>query len=200
MAANTNPNLPIESLPDGMEEPSIGMPQLGGDVMPGAGFELPSREGLGKSSDEMKSELMAKFKEVQNMNNSLNSKSMIGKNKLRSEKIRILKEVYDILKQMGVDPSNLESIQQFMQMLEENYPDFAQLLEDVFNRLDPNEELTGGINMPGGSNEINPIPPGQMPSFMGNPLAPTPPTPTEEGAGLMDKYKNLGAEEIMPRE
>lgn len=193
----------------GLNPDSLGTMPGGGEMPPMPGTPPPSIPGQDMSSDERRSDLERKFEEILNKERSLNSKKMMSKNQMKEAKIRLLQQFYEMLKGFGVDPNDLNSISQFMQTLEEENPDLAELLMKLFDDLDPDKDV--GMSpaqqgeIPQGMPPTMPqgmpgMPPGMSGGSPGVPpgMPPVPPSPNEEGAGLMDKYKNLGSSTLMP--
>ncbi len=73
-----------------------------------------------------------------------NADRYISKNKIRKVKLEMLKEVYDSMKAMGVDPSDINSVGEFLQVLEQQDPDLVRLFEMVINTLTPEDDIPGG--------------------------------------------------------
>ena len=71
--------------------------------------------------------------------------------------------MFEMLKQAGVDPNNLDSINSFLAKLDAQDPDLREIFEVAFNNLISDTDV--------------------------NPQAPTPPAP--DGGGLMSKFNNL---------
>ena len=135
-------------------------------------------------SGELKSELEGSLEDVRNRERAVNSQEVITQNKVMKIKERVTQELFKILRDFGVDASNLESINQFLSQVGETNPDLLKLFEITFNELmgAPSEDVTHG--------ETAGPPAGAMSA------AAAPP----DNAGLMGKYKNLGQSTMMPRE
>ncbi len=118
----------------------------------------------------MKQELQAGLEGVKSKERMINTKEIINANKLKEVKVELIKSLFDMLQKLGVDGSNLESINAFLTKLREQDPDLAGLFEYAFNGL--TEEPSAPENQ--GANS--------------------------QGSNLMDKYKNLAPEVMMPRE
>lgn len=95
---------------------------------------LPAEEGS-MTSEEMKQDLQNKFNNVDNKAKQLNSNRIASKNKLENTKATFIKSLMSFLIQMGVDPSNPESINKFLQKLEAQNPDIAEIFSFAFDRL-----------------------------------------------------------------
>jgi len=96
------------------------------------------QEAVGQE-DAMRQELDGKFENLQAKEDDANSMRMAGKFKLRKFKIDLLKKVYKMMQDMGIDPGNLEQVSQFTQSLEKSDPDLLALFEQAINSLSPGE-------------------------------------------------------------
>jgi len=141
-------------------------------------------------SSERKTELEGSLDDLNNREGAINSQEVISKNKINEMKGKIIQELFKILENFGVDPSDLNSINKFLSELEKTQPDLLKLFELTFNDLIKEPENN--------ANTIPATPPTTgLPEAMPNTsTAPTQPIGNE---GLMDKYKNLGQETMMPR-
>jgi len=132
-----------------------------------------------------KNKLQNMFEDVQNKNRSLNSNQVINQNKLKETKIKLIQELFKMMQNLGVDPNNLESINQFLQQLDAQNPDLRELFEVAFGKLI-------------GDSDVNPEAPPAIPETpQGTPQEVT--QPVAEPAGLMDRFKNLAPQALMPR-
>lgn len=136
-------------------------------------------------SSKKKADLELELDDVRNREGAINSQEVITKNKIKEMKERVIQELFTILKDFGVDPSNLESINSFLSKLEQENPDLLKLFELTFNEL---------ISEP----EQAPQQPSQLPN-VNQGLTPQPPQQPIQAGGLMDKYKNLAPEVMMPK-
>ena len=165
-----------QGVPQGVPQagPQEGMPQMPGGAMP---------EGM--TEEQMRADIDGDLKGLKDRKADIEGMKNINKQDLSVKKRKILGMLFDMLKKAGVDPSNLESIKEFLVKLEKQDPDMAMLFEDTFNSLVSGDEAKAP-EAPGG-----PMPGGQMPGGQG---------PGGQGpGGLMNKFKNLGQEMMMPR-
>ena len=93
------------------------------------------------TSEERRAKLESDFEGLENRERKLNSQSLLNKNKLQEIKSSMIRAMFQILENAGVDPSNIESIRNFLQQLEQKDPDLAAIFEFAFNGLTRNEEL-----------------------------------------------------------
>lgn len=160
-------------------------PNVMGEGMP----PLPDMESAGPNPiaptgmtpEEMKADL---DKDVANLNDKatgIKVQKQINQENITKTKRQVLGALFDMLKKNGVDPNNLESISAFIKKLEDQDPDLAALFEEVFNSI-------GSMDS---KSMYSPTP--QVTSDMITDRA-----PGEESPGLMNKFKNLGADMMMP--
>ena len=142
-------------------------------------------------SSERKAELESGLEGVMNKERELNSKEVINQNKIKEVKGKVIKALFNILQEIGVDASDLESINSFLSTLEETNPDLLSLFELVFTDL-----------MPGAEQKAPAPEVGQGPGVIQGmaPPAATPPGVEAPNAGLMNNYKNLAQDKLMPRQ
>lgn len=98
--------------------------------------------------------------DIENDFNKIKSeRAMIGMGKLKNEnsikdkKIELLKQLYQMLEDNGVNPNDIDSINRFLEKLESINPDLVMMFENALNGLDPssgdvgiNQQGTEGIN------------------------------------------------------
>ena len=163
------------------------------------------------TEQEMRDELERGFEDVKIKNAALESNQIAIANQLKQLKLEILRELFNFLQKNGVDPNDLASINQFLQKLNEQDPDFVTLFELVLSGLSPDGQTppTGGIEtapvagtvgdmagtMPNMAGTTPPVAPGTSvpPTSSTTPTAPaTPPatTPTTPPA-FMERFDNL---------
>lgn len=121
-------------------------------------------------SSEMRAELESGLEDVQNREKAINSQEILNKNTLKEVKTKLIQSLFGTLQELGVDGSNLESINLFLTKLRNQDPDLASLFEMAFSGLveEPKKEMAA-------------------------------PEEGFENAGLMNQYKNLAPETMMPR-
>lgn len=93
------------------------------------GGEQPSLDELGR-----------RLQEIKDANGKLESMQIASKNRINQYKMEILRQVYKGLEELGVDPNDTESINQFLNRLREENPDLVTLLEFILNNLVPEDE------------------------------------------------------------
>ena len=161
---------------------------------------LMEESGPEMSQEEMRADLDRSFQDVENQNNALETKKFTSRNKIKNQKIELLKQLYAMLEEAGVDPNDPESIKNFLTELEERDPDLVTLFEQAFNGLSPDSQPTEGgpteesAEVPGEGMPPEAIPGGIVPEGVGMPPGGVPagmPPGGEPGGTMMDKYSNL---------
>lgn len=134
---------------------------------------------------------------VEDKNREFNSKKIVDENKLKETKEKMIQELFTMMKEVGVDPTNLESINAFLAQLSEQDPDLLALFEAALSNL-VGGDLEGLPNAP----VRNPLEGGSVrpdvPLMMGSDsLSETgsgmPPVPASPGGELPNEntFKNL---------
>ena len=152
---------PMSSVEAPMADPSLmgGQPQVDPEQEAEMRFDLERMLGQASSKD-------AAFKEKQVLNSE----------KLEGLKSRIAKEMFSLMEDLGVDPSNLDSINEFLQKLQYQYPDLYVLFESVMVSLSPE------VAAPGMEAAPAPGMPGMAPALGIPGMAPAPGMPGMEAA------------------
>lgn len=127
----------------------------------------PAQGGL--SQEEMRNNLSELMNGVQSKYSELNSEVFSNKNAADSTRQETIREALEMLQAAGVDLNDPESINQFMQRLNEMNPDLFMLFEDALNKIlagDGFEPEAEGMDMGGVEPDIPmegqmpPVPPG----------------------------------------
>jgi len=108
-----------------------------------------------KDGNSYMNEIKRGLSAVENKNRANNSRKMIEENKLKETRKRLTQQLFMAMKELGFDPSNLESIKDFTAKLSQQDPDLLKIFEAGFGGLQ-GEEAQIAPNVEGG-----PIP-GQM--------------------------------------
>jgi hypothetical protein len=98
-----------------------------------------SMEELIPGGDEL--ELDEHLKEVERRDMNLKKDMVAEDKKIRDFKISLLRDFYDGLKRMGVDPGDVNSISNFLADLEQKDPDMVIVIENILNALNPENGL-----------------------------------------------------------
>jgi hypothetical protein len=171
---------PIKSIEPPIEPPIEEGSMMG---MGPEGVDVTNEMAPGMAPEDMRSDLERGFEGVQNQERSLNSKKLMNQNRLMEVKADLIRAMFRILQEAGVDPNNLQSIRDFLQKLEEQDPDLAEMFQIAFNGLANDQGVAGAV--------VGPI--GQMPEGM------APQENPEAMPGLMGKYKNLAEGTFRPQ-
>lgn len=83
----------------------------------------------------MVADLESKAADIQNKNNALEAKKITNQNIAEDMRMQILQDLFEIMKQKGVDPANQESVKEFLEKLAEEDPDLFEIFEIAFNNL-----------------------------------------------------------------
>lgn len=78
--------------------------------------------------------------DLKSRNNAVESKSIISKNEIETLRVDLIKDLLGKLSDLGVDPGDTSSINNFLKNLEMQDPDLKTLFEDAFNYLLGSEE------------------------------------------------------------
>ena len=105
---------------------------------------LIPQEGGEMTEEQMRADLTTGRDQVVNKERELNASRIFNKNSLKEEKMKSLKQLFEMMEDNGVDPTNLESIGEFVQKLEKENPDLAIMFEKAFSELS-NIEGEGAI-------------------------------------------------------
>lgn len=87
------------------------------------------------TGEERKADLDSMMSQVENKFRQVNSRGIMDDNNLRVMKSQIIRAFFDIMQEHGVDPNDLNSINQFLGVLQRQDPDLFQLFEMAFNGL-----------------------------------------------------------------
>ena len=141
---------------------------------------MPVTEEIAENETESVgiSDLKKGLADAENRNNAVESNRIIAKNEIEELRVDLIKDLLGRLKELGVDPGDNESINNFLKNLEMQDPDLKELFEGAFNSLLGEEQ--GLPQAP----EATPPMPGMMPK---TPLAatPAPSGPPIPGPGII---------------
>ena len=169
---------------------------------------------------KMQFELEGMFDKIKTKKDAFEEKQALNSEKLEGLKAKIVREIFSLMKDMGVDPSDLNSINEFLQKLQQQDPDLYTLFESAIGSLSPEEApgMEEGMSqgMPSGMEEEiqprmgegpgggeGPIPGGgprigEGPGMGRGPEMPPPGTgASEEGGGLMEENTTNLQENIL---
>ncbi|MDZ4247298.1 MAG: hypothetical protein U1D67_09290 [Dehalococcoidia bacterium] len=167
------------------------------------------------ASEEMRRVILDEINKLKNQNNAFNAGEFVQFNKLQEKKKDSVEMFFQLLSNLGVDPSDLGSINEFLSRLEQTNPDLFIMFESAFKRIfgeeaigqqeggptappvspdmaaatPPPSMVTEGVPLPGGE-----MPGGQMPGNGGGmpPVSESPAGPEAgQAPGLMGRFSNL---------
>ncbi len=75
---------------------------------------------------------------------AVQSKKVMDKNTLNKVKIDMINRVFSLMKELGVDPSDANAVNSFLQQLEQQDPDLFALFEGAMNGMIGEEPVNGG--------------------------------------------------------
>ena len=127
---------PTGPMPGEQASPEMGAPEMAPQESGMPGMEA----GPGPLDEEMmRAEIERDFSNIKGKAAELNTRKYISRNKIKQAKMELMKQVFDIMIGMGVDPNNLDSINNFLGRLEKEDPDLVELFELVINGMSPDE-------------------------------------------------------------
>jgi len=114
----------------------------------GMGMGMEGQDpGIGtENSEAMRADLDADFANLDRKKNELDSKKMMSNNKIQKKKMETLKQIFDMMKEQGIDPNDIESIQRFLRELERKDPDLMEMFETALDGLES-----------GGQTDLSPV-------------------------------------------
>ena len=116
----------IPQMPSSLVPPSSQLPQVQQNQ------QVPQ---AGSSQDEMKSNLAGMFSKIEEKYQDLNSKNFVAKNGEEQAKSDAIKEVFTILQNAGIDPSDLNSVNEFLVKLKSKNIDMYNQVSEALNYL-----------------------------------------------------------------
>lgn len=134
------------------------------------------------ATPEEKMALLDKTDQMTNLRAQLNAMDFAGKNDAEKERMNALMEVFDTMKQYGIDPSNMEQVTQFIDYLQQNNPEMYQMFVEAFEML-----LGGQGGMQANFDEL-PMQPGATPVA---PMMATPQMPMGQPQGISSQFPGL---------
>ena len=132
---------PMDAMPgEGMPIPGEGMPMPGGESpMPGPGVEMVG--------EDKKQELLAIIEDIKGKMGEANASAFASENMFNVKKSEAVEQVFNILQEAGVDLSNPESVNMFLEKLREENPDMAILFEEALDQLFGSEDIGEGESL-----------------------------------------------------
>ncbi len=127
--------------------------------------------------DINKEVLKKEVKKLQTKEGLFNADKAISKNKLENKRKELIQNLLKRMSDAGVDLGSLESINEFLQKLEQQNPDLREMFEEGFNGLMGSENAgdtsqdTIGVDQNQG---------GIQPGNINNPLGRMPVAPTQQ--------------------
>ena len=123
-----------------IKKPMQNLPLGGGQLPPMPSGMMGADASVPMSQEEMRADLQAGYDKVKNKERQVNSARLMSQNQIYEFKKRVIQDVFKMMKRAGVDPSNLESIRGFIEKLEQQNPDIAEMFKLAFEGMVGNEE------------------------------------------------------------
>ena len=114
-------------------------------TVPGVQETLPGQEDL--SQEEMISNLKELMGRINNKYADFNSGKAISDSKMMQSKSQSLREVFDLLQSVGVDPANVEQVQGFLDKIKNSNPELYQQIEKILSEIMGGEAMNEGVAM-----------------------------------------------------
>lgn len=92
------------------------------------------------SQEQMKANLSELMGKIDRKYQDFNSHKFSSDNKLNQTNGEYLSQVFDLLQQNGVDPSNIEEVRAFLEKVEDKDPELAKTLKDALQIILGEEE------------------------------------------------------------
>lgn len=118
----------------------------------GAGTVPMANPGL--SQEQMKANLADLFSRVQGKYQQFNSQKFVSGNKVDSQKRDVLKAVFKMMSDAGIDPSNVRQVNQFLASLKQKSPELYQLFEMSIDSLLGQQSQSGSGTSPSSNMNI----------------------------------------------
>jgi len=137
-----------------------------------------------ETSNSYKSELLALLEAVKEKKAGVDSRVEISRQKVAENKSKLLPLIFEAMQSEGVDLTNLFSIRQYLEQLEEVNPDLFELFVEALNSLMPSNDIFNDEGLEGQepAPEMAPEMPG-MPGVPGMPEMPGMPVAQPEMGG-----------------
>jgi len=103
------------------------------EMAPSAPQEPGAQED--QTTPEQKQELLDMMDEIEQKYRNLNASRFANSNELETNRKEMMVEVFKVMKDSGIDVSNVESVKTFLDNLESSNPDLYQIFVDAFNAL-----------------------------------------------------------------
>ncbi len=154
------------------------------------------------ASSEMKADINNDLSDLESKRGAANTQEYISQNKIESAKADLVRAIFDILKSVGVDPTDLGSIQNFINQLEQSDPDLLRLFNYAFETLTGMPEAQSDIAKAAENTSVTmPEPamsktPGEIPNLPGisaqaSPLSESPMSGGQMPGGINGKFSNI---------
>lgn len=120
MAAPMGPGMP-EQAPGATTPMEVAAPAAAPTAAPGS-----------LATPEQMEELKRLLATVQSANSKLVSQKLVDRNQVNVAKQEMMKQLFGLMQEAGVDPGNPASVKAFLQQLEQSNPDLLEMFETAF--------------------------------------------------------------------
>ena len=93
------------------------------------------------SQDQMRTNLLDMMSKIDGKYQDFNSQNFSSNNSLQDQQGQLLRDFFDLLQQMGVDPNNPEEVEAFLDKIKQQNPELSQQIEQALQTL-LGEEIT----------------------------------------------------------
>lgn len=128
-----------------MAQPTMGQP-VDMPTGPNMGQPVDMPNGTNLSQEEMKANLQGLMSKIQSKMSEIGGIDLAVDSKIKQANGESLRMIFDILRQNGVDPSDIESVGKFLEKIRTNDPEAASKLEEILGSL-IGEEPTDNMNI-----------------------------------------------------
>jgi hypothetical protein len=98
-------------------------------------------EASGMSQEEMRQNLQDLMEKIDNRYQDFSLQNFSSSNKEQTTKADALRMFFDMLQQAGVDPSNVEEVNAFLQKIKSNNPEIFKQIEAILKTLIEGEDM-----------------------------------------------------------
>jgi hypothetical protein len=98
---------------------------------------------------EMRFDLERMLSKIDKKNVAFEEKQALDSEKLEGLKAKIVREIFDLMRDLGIDPSDLNSINEFLQKLQQQDPDLYIMFESAIGSLSSAPGMAGIEKAPG---------------------------------------------------
>ena len=102
-------------------------------LSPASSAGIPSTPEV--SQDEMRANIQDMMSKIDGKYQDFSSQNFSSDNSLQGQQGQLLRDFFDLLQSMGIDPSNPEEVKTFLDKIKEQNPELYQQIEQVLQTL-----------------------------------------------------------------